>query len=94
MEFTVSVLYQGSLTHYTVTEMENGMFEAGLLKYAGKEQLQPPRKFCFRKEGRHCCGDIDDQDLMDEIYHGVIFQKEKGGLLDPDKIPRIPYVHI
>lgn len=94
MEFTVAVLYQGTLTHYTVIERDNGMFEAGLLKYAGEEQQKPPRKFCFRKEGRHCSGEIDDQDLMDEVYHAVIDQKERGAPFNPDNNPGIPYVHI
>jgi hypothetical protein len=94
MEFTVAVLYQGTLTHYAVTERENGMYEAGLLKHAGEGQHQPPGKFCFRKEGRHCSGEIEDQDLMDEVYHAVIDQKKRGGPFNPGNNPRMPYADI
>lgn len=94
MEFTVVVLYNGALTHYTVTEGENGCYEACLLKYNGDRQSGPPNQMWFTKEGRHCVGDIEDQDLMDEIYHAVLEQKERGGVLSPEKSPKVPYVHI
>jgi hypothetical protein len=86
MEFTVAVLYKGALTHYTVTDRENDSYEAGLLKYNGNKQHEPPQRIWFTKQGRHCNGNIDDQDLMDEIYYAVLAQKEKG--------PKVPYVHI
>jgi hypothetical protein len=91
MEFTVVVLFKGELTHYTVTEEENGNYEAGLLKYKGDLQQGPPQKVFFKKLGRHCSGDTNDQDLLDDIYHAVKAQKQKGGFINPDKSQRAPY---
>jgi hypothetical protein len=94
MDFTAVVLYKGALTHYTVKMQVNGTYEAGLLKYTGEVQNCPPLNICFTKEGRHCIGDINDQDLLDDIYHAVKSKQEKGGLLKPGSNPGIPYVEI
>ncbi|MCU7552805.1 hypothetical protein OCK74_27045 [Chitinophagaceae bacterium LB-8] len=77
MECTVVVLYHGALTYYTVSETENGTYEAGLLKYNGDQKQEPPHKVSFKKQGRHCSGDFNDQDLLDDIYLAIKTQQQK-----------------
>lgn len=71
MEFTAVVLFRGALAHYSVEMKGNNTYEAGLLKYNGAELNSPPPNILFIKEGRHCTGDINDQDLLDDIYNAV-----------------------
>jgi hypothetical protein len=92
MEFTAVVLYNGALAHYTVKLEGNGTYEAGLLKYNGEVGNRPPQRIWFTKVGRHCTGDINNQDLMDDIYLAVKSKQEKGGLFNLGSSPGIPYV--
>ncbi len=81
MEVTAAVLYKGALAHYTVTPGADGTFEAGLLKYSGGEATIPPLRLVFRKEGRHCTGNSQEQELMDDLYEAVKMQQDPMGCL-------------
>jgi hypothetical protein len=78
MEFTAVVIFKRALAHYSVKMKGNDSYEAGLLKYSGEAQDSPPSHICFIKEGRHCTGDINDQDLLDDIYNAVHSKQEKN----------------
>jgi hypothetical protein len=71
MEVTVVVIYRQALAHYTVAVKNETLYEAGLLKYGGSSHDLPPPRIRFLKQGRHCTGDTDEQDLMDDLYHAV-----------------------
>lgn len=95
MEVTVVVLFRGALAHYSVAEQEQGKFEARLLKYTGSKLNSPPQEFLFRKEGRHCIGSIEEQDLMDDLCHAVQTKLSKtGGFSGSTQNPKAPYVAI
>lgn len=85
MEHTVVVLYQKALAHYTVAVREDGTYWASLTKYKGSRQSGPPHRIWFKKQGRHCIGDIDDQELMDDLYHAVQSRMDKQEALMPFK---------
>lgn len=77
METTAVVLHNGSLAHYTVSQREDGSFEARLLRYSGKGKDAPPRAIRFVKDGRHCTGTTSYQELMDELCAAVQLEKER-----------------
>ena len=77
MRITAVVLHQGSLAHYTVSEREDGSFEARLLKYSGDRKDTPPQAIRFVKDGRHCTGNTSHQELMDELCAAVQLEKER-----------------
>lgn len=79
MKTTAVVLHKGSLAHYTVSEQEDGSFEARLLRYSGKEWEAPPPWIRFVKDGRHCTGTTGEQELMDELCAAVQLYKEREG---------------
>jgi hypothetical protein len=85
MEHAVVVLYQKALAHYTVAVREDRTFLASLIKYKGSKQNEPPHLIWFKKQGRHCIGDIDDQELMDDLYHAVQSRMDQQEALMPFK---------
>ena len=87
MEFTAVVLFKGLLAHYTVAIKKDGTYMAGLLKYNGNKLDGPPTKIFFKKSGRHCDGDTEEQELIDDIYDAVQFKLNKGGMLGPGSNP-------
>jgi hypothetical protein len=91
MELAVVVLYQRALAHYTVAVREDGTYLASLLKYKDSLQYEPPRQIWFKKQGRHCIGDIDDQELMDDLYHAVQSKMNQQGELISFKKPIVYY---
>ena len=93
--FTVVVLYRKALAHYSVTTRGDGWYEAVLLDYGGSSHDLPPPQIRFIREGRHCSGDTDERDLMDDLYYGVQVELEKaGGAASPGHNPKAPYVAI
>lgn len=77
MKITAVVLHKGSLAHYTVSQRENGSFEARLLRYSGAAKDAPPQAVWFVKDGRHCTGNTPEGELMDELCAAVELEKEK-----------------
>ena len=77
MKITAVVLHKGSLAHYTVSEREDGNFEARLLRYSGDRKDAPPQAIRFVKDGRHCTGTTSHQELMDELCAAVQLEKER-----------------
>lgn len=77
MKITAVVLHKDSLAHYTVSEKEDGSFEAHLLRYSGERRDAPPQMIRFVKDGRHCTGDTDEQELMDELCAAVKLEQEQ-----------------
>ena len=78
MKITAVVLHNGLPAHYTVSEKEDGWLEAHLLRYGGVKEAAPPEQIRFVKEGRHCTGKTDNQELMDELSAAVKYSKEEG----------------
>ncbi|WP_132053211.1 hypothetical protein [Pseudocnuella soli] len=76
MEQTVVVLFRNALAHYTVAVDDESGFEANLKKYGGEPHNQPPPQICFVKEGRHCSGNTEEADLMDDLYDAIKLNKE------------------
>jgi hypothetical protein len=76
MKITAVVLHNGLPAHYTVSEKEDGWFEAHLLRYGGARKDAPPQRIRFVKEGRHCTGDTSEQELMDELCAAVKYSKQ------------------
>jgi hypothetical protein len=74
-----AVLYKGALAQYRVKKEEDGSFVAQLLAYKGLFDKMPPKQLHFMKEGRHCTGDTEEQELMDDLYETV--KTSFGGLL-------------
>jgi len=95
MDVTAVVLFRSALAHYTVTMNEDGSYEAGLQKYAGTRDNDPPLVVHFKKEGRHCTGDSEEKELMDDLCYAVQAELTKGGgSLGSEQRPRTPYVSI
>jgi hypothetical protein len=95
MKYTVVVLHRKALAHYTVTVGDNGWYEGHLLKYGGSSHDLPPPKLRFTCEGRHCSGNTDEQDLLDDLYHAIQIERKKtGSSTDLVYNPRAPYVSI
>jgi len=91
MELGVVVLFQRALAHYTVAVREDGTYLASLIQYKGSKQHEPPHRIWFKKQGRHCIGDTDDQELMDDLYHAVQSKMDKEEALIPIKGPLAYY---
>jgi len=73
-----AVLYKGALAYYRVKKDEDG-FTAQLLHYKGHINNTPPKEIFFIKDGRHCTGNTEEQELMDDLYETV--KTHFGGLL-------------
>jgi hypothetical protein len=71
MEHTVAVLFRNSLAHYTVVTKDDAGYEANLLKYCGNSNDEPPAHVSFIKDGRHCSGDTENWELMDDLFHAI-----------------------
>ncbi|MER3463553.1 MAG: hypothetical protein C4329_03160 [Chitinophagaceae bacterium] len=71
MDVTAVVLYQGALAYYTVSRQGDGKYVAHLLNYSKGQELEPPQTIHFWNNGRHCSGNIEDDNLMDEIWLAV-----------------------
>jgi hypothetical protein len=80
MDLTAVVLFKGALAHYTVTLKSDGTYVADLLKYCGHKPDEPPATISFKKLGRHCDGNTEEQELMDDIYDAVQSKLSKGGI--------------
>lgn len=78
MTITAIVLHKGSLARSWVLEREDGSFEARLQGYSGNQWNAPPERIWFVKDGRHCIGNITNQELMDELCAAVKLEKEKA----------------
>ncbi len=74
MEVTAVVLHKGALAHYTVAEEGRDRFVAQLLAYNGNPNSSPPKQVSLEKHGRHCTGNVEDVELLDELYYAA---KEK-----------------
>ena len=74
-----AVLYKGALAQYRVRKEEDGGFTAQLLHYKGCINDAPPKEVHFIKDGRHCTGNTEEQELMDDLYETV--KTHFGGLL-------------
>jgi hypothetical protein len=74
-----AVLYKGALAHYRVRKEEDGGFTAQLLYYKGRSGDSPPKEVEFVKDGRHCTGNTNEQELIDDLYETV--KTHFGGLL-------------
>lgn len=81
MEVTAVILYKGALAHYTV-EKSNGLFySAHLIRYGGQACDKPPKHLHFIEEGRHCSGNSNNQDLMDDLCYTA--KQQMDGLNPP-----------
>lgn len=78
MEITAVVLHKGSLAHYTVSQKSDGTYEAHLLRYGGNRQDKPPKGLGFVKDGRHCTGNTQEEELMDELCAAIKLENEKA----------------
>ncbi len=78
MEVTAVVLHKGALAHYTVTKTSSSYYSAHLIRYGGDVCNKPPRHLHFMEEGRHCSGNINDQELMDDLCYTA--KQQMGGL--------------
>ena len=94
MKVTAVVLYKGALTYYTVTDKGENGYEAHLLEYKGTSENMPPQELVFIKDGRHCTGDSNYHELMDDIYYAVNLKFPERGPLFTGNNPRSPYVSI
>lgn len=79
MNKTAVVLHKGALAHYTVRSEDEAHYEAHLIRYKGAPENEPPLDIEFRKEGRHCTGSTEEQDLMDDICNAVQVPERNGG---------------
>jgi hypothetical protein len=79
MEVTAVVLHRGALAHYSVHSDGEEHYEAHLVRYKGAPEHEPPQDIEFSKEGRHCTGSTEEQDLMDDICNAVQVTMRRGG---------------
>ena len=49
----------------------DGSVDAGLQMYTGNTCDVPPESVHLKKDGRHCTGNVEDTDLMNDIYNAV-----------------------
>jgi hypothetical protein len=73
----ISVLYKGSLAHFTFTKVTDGVFTAHLLKYQGHIVNEPPHEFTLQKEGRHWRNACTNQDLLDDVGLAIEEKQKK-----------------
>jgi len=79
MDITAVIFHKGALAHYTVSQREGNGLVARLLAYSGDPASSPPKQVSLVKTGRHCTGSIDDEELMDEIYHATKSEVSRRG---------------
>jgi hypothetical protein len=77
MKTTAVVIHNGSLAYYSVSQERDGNYVADLLKFNGEEGNGPPGQINFVKKGRHCTGDSDNENLMDELYSATESRSKK-----------------
>ena len=78
MEVTAVVLHKGALAHYVVEKSVDQLYIAHLIRYGGEVFNKPPKHLHFTEEGRHCLGDSDNQDLMDDLCYTAKQQLNKN----------------
>jgi hypothetical protein len=71
MEISAVVLHKGALAYYTVEKGSGQLYKAHLTKYGGASMNEPPQHLQFIEEGRHCSGNTNNQELMDELCYTV-----------------------
>ena len=79
MDVTTVVMHKGALAHYAVHTEDEAHYEAHLIRYKGAPENEPPHDIEFSKDGRHCTGSTEEQDLMDDICNAVQVTKRRGG---------------
>ncbi len=94
MDVTAVVLHEGALAYYTVTDNGEKGYVASLLEYRGLPEKMPPQKLSFIKQGRHCLGDVENQELMDDIFDAVKFKYTQSSPSLTGHNPGSPYVSI
>jgi len=88
MMVTAVVLHKGALAHYAVEKGINQFYSAHLIRYGGDVRNKPPKHLHFIEEGRHCSGDINNQELLDDLCYTAKQQLEgynspnQDGLID------------
>lgn len=71
MEVTAVVLHDGALAHYDVEIGRGGVCTAHLANYRGESRSQPPQVIVLRKEGRHWVGDVNNENLSQDLGYAV-----------------------
>jgi hypothetical protein len=71
MEVTAVVLHDGALAHYEVTIERGGVCTANLSNYRGQFDSTPPQRIVLRKEGRHWVGDVENNNLSEDLGYAV-----------------------
>lgn len=71
MEVEVAVLYRGVIAKYRIRKGAEETCQARLVSYNGPADEAPDAVVDFRKEGRHCSGSTEEQELMDDLYAAI-----------------------
>lgn len=61
------VKYRGALAHYGVTQENEGIFQAQLIRYDGRPDHAPPVKITLVKGLNNWSGSSEKEELVDEI---------------------------
>lgn len=81
MEVPAVVLHKGALAHYTVIKGDDQHYIAHLIRYGGDACNKPPKHLHFVEEGRHCSGNANNQELMDDLCYTA--KQQLGGYNAP-----------
>ncbi|ANE50920.1 hypothetical protein SY85_10810 [Flavisolibacter tropicus] len=83
MEISAVVMYKGALAYYIVDKGSGQLYKAHLTRYGGAPINEPPSHLQFIEEGRHCFGNTNNQELMDELCYTV--KQQIGGNIPPQQ---------
>lgn len=71
MEMTAVVQYAGNLAQYTITPENNGIYNARLQTYEGKEGPVPPLSITLVRGIRHWVGSFNDPYMVDALGKAI-----------------------
>jgi len=83
MEVTAVVLHKGALAHYSVGKDVDELYTARLITYGGAACNKPPKHLHFIEQGRHCSGDTNNQELIDDLWYTA--KQKLGGYNAPQQ---------
>ena len=80
------VKYRGALAHYGVTQENEGIYQAQLIRYDGRPDHAPPVKITLVKGPNHWSGSSEREELVDEIGEIIDNKVKHTSTLPADSI--------
>ena len=73
------VQYRGGIAHYYITQENEGIYKASLVRYDGRLDHYPPYVVTLIRSATHWSGTIDELDLLNSLGKVIDAKLQKDG---------------